>query len=231
MLALLVPIWGLVVGLLALKQHEKRRALGFMVPSAVMIMFLLAVKLSGLPNNPAVVGYDIVGGTPINAAPTDPVEQELLAAANNVTSIAPRMIDADTRLDGAFVGPQRTFTYLYTLPKVLSLMPPGEFDKKLAPNIKRAGCASKQLQPFFEHDVVVTYKYRANDGTELGSVQMSKKLCPRKVAAPKAAPASAPVASAPAAEPAPPAPPEPTQLPESLAPSAAPPAPPEQPAQ
>jgi len=216
--ALLIPFWGLALGLLALKQRDTRRALGFLVPSGVMLLFILAVNLADLQHNPALITSDAAEASAPASTPANPVQQELLAAANNVTSNAPRMIDADTRLDGAFVGPGLTFTYLYTLPKVVSPLQPGYFSSKLVPNIKKAGCASRQLQAFFEHEVVVVYKYRANDGTELGSVAMSKKLCPRKPLPPKA-PASAPAAqaaSAPAAEPAPP--PEPTALPESLSP-------------
>lgn len=199
-IALLIPLWGLVHGLMALKKQDKKRAWIFLAPSGAMLLFILAVKLSGLANNVDAMASDASApsasaSTPTSSAPADAVEQELLTAANNVTKVAPQMLDAETRLDGAFAGPGHTFTYLYTLTKrAASQLKPGYFDAKVAPSLKRAGCASKQLQFFFDNKVEVTYKYRGSDGAPLGTVTMSRNTCPRKPAVAKNPDASAPEA-------------------------------------
>jgi hypothetical protein len=227
--SLLIPIWGLGIGLMALQKKETRRALTFLVPAGVMILFILIVKLSGIADTTelyasapgSAVADEASSAQGMENLPEE-VMKELLTAANNVTRVAPRMIDANTRLDGAFAGPGATFTYLYTLPKVVSTqMQPGYFDSKVAPNLKRAVCASRQLQFFFDNKVVVTYKYRGNDGAPIGSIMFSGKTC-RKPAPPKAASAPAleaqPSEEASAPEPVPASAPE--REPELLTPDA-----------
>jgi uncharacterized RDD family membrane protein YckC len=106
------------------------------------------------------------------------IEAELLSAAKDVARTAPKMIDADTRLDGATAGPGLTFTYLYSLPNIeSSQVQPGAFDTHLAPKVKEAACASNKLKPFFDNHVEVQYEYRGKDGSRIGTIVLDRETC------------------------------------------------------
>ena len=106
------------------------------------------------------------------------IEAELSAAANEVTRSAPKMLDADTRLDGAVAGPGLKFTFLYTLPNIESTkVAPGIFDAKIAPNVTNSACKSGPLKHFFDNNVSVFYSFRGKDGLQVGSVEVDRIKC------------------------------------------------------
>lgn len=106
------------------------------------------------------------------------IENKLIGIANEVTRSAPKMLDTDTRLDGAVAGPGLKFTYLYTLPNIESAqVAPGVFNTKLARTIENSACGSSQLKPFFDSNVSVIYDYRGKDGSRIGSVEVNRIKC------------------------------------------------------
>ncbi len=113
-----------------------------------------------------------------NSIASSAIESELSLAADQVTRGAPKMVDAQTRLDGAVAGPGLKFTYLYTLPNIESTkVAPGIFDAKVAPNVTNSACKSVSLKYFFDHNVSVFYDFRGKDGLQVGSVEVDRIKC------------------------------------------------------
>ena len=168
-LSLIIPSWGLLVGLIALIKRESRRGLTMISLSVLMIAVVsvvrLVVKLNEKPADLANV-----------SSPS--IEAVLLSTANEVTRSAPQMIDAETRLDGAVAGPGLTFTYLYTLPNLeSSQVQPGVFDASFTPKVKKAACASNYFSSFFDLNVTVKLEYRGKSGSRIGAIILDRKTC------------------------------------------------------
>jgi len=165
-LSCVIPGWGLLIGIIALIKRETRRAVTMIAISSILITVIVVLKL--LEPRESL--------EPPRAS--NSMESQLLSAANEVTRTSPKMIDAETRLDGAVAGPGLVFTYLFTLPNVkASDVQPGTFDSLLAPDIKKSGCSTLQLKPFFENGVLVKYEYRGSDGQRIGAVALDRISC------------------------------------------------------
>lgn len=106
------------------------------------------------------------------------MDSRLLVVANEVTRTAPKMIDADTRLDGAVAGPGLSFTYLFSLPNVASTdVAPSAFNDTM-PLVRKSACGSRDIKElFFDNSVTVNYLYRGSDGKEIGTVTVTREVC------------------------------------------------------
>lgn len=190
-LSIFMPTGGLLIGLIALAKREHKRSFTMMAISGVIIALSVVWRLSENaqpPQVPVATGDHWRGATEHseNAQPsqvpvdteTPSMESQLLAAAKEVTRLAPQKIDADTRLDGAVAGPGLSFTYLLSLPNVASTeVAQGEFDANFAPNVRKSACGSAELKQFFDNNVTVHYVYRGHDGGEIGTVSLSRAIC------------------------------------------------------
>ena len=114
-------------------------------------------------------------------APAVILQQELQQAANRVNASSPRMIDAMTRLDGAYAGPGSLFTYDYTLTNIrVSLLAPATLQTvrwRLSANVRQAVCAGSALQPMLRAGASVRFYYRDEIGQELALVSVSSADC------------------------------------------------------
>jgi Zn-dependent protease with chaperone function/Tfp pilus assembly major pilin PilA len=204
--ALFVPRFGLgggmagllmmvaVIGILAaisipayqdyVNRAKQAQAQSAQIPSPLESNDLPPTQSSNIPNNPFdSQPRDKVAPSEFNDRPATSrsIEDEILAAANEVTRNGPKMVDADTRLDGAVAGPGLRFTFLYTLPNIESTqVAPGVFDTTFAPTVKNSACASSQLKPFFDNNVSVIYDYRGKDGSRIGVVEVNRIKCGSK---------------------------------------------------
>ena len=118
------------------------------------------------------------GATPL---PPPILQQELTQAANSVNATAPRMIDGDTRLDGAHAGPGSLFTYEYTLTNVraarLSAAALENLRWRLSAHVRRAVCRGSALQPMLRTGTTVRFHYRDPDGREVATVSVASADC------------------------------------------------------
>lgn len=98
------------------------------------------------------------------------LENNLSEAEREVNRTAPKMLDAETRLDGAKAGPGKKFTYEYTL-----LSPNDEYDhvawqKNVVPAIRERITKSRELRPFFKDGVTLVYAYHTGDGALIDEI-------------------------------------------------------------
>lgn len=170
-LSLLVPGWGLLVGLIALVKGELKRAGTMMAISAALIALLIGIGFYQRPSSS-------------NAPPLSAHTYEaymLPAMAEQLNQSAPRNVDAETRFDQAVAGPGRSFTYRFTLLNVPSKnIAPGKFDETIVSAILKSDCALPNVKEFFSHNIDVKYEYRGNDGPLIWTVLMTPALCAGK---------------------------------------------------
>lgn len=114
-------------------------------------------------------------------APAPILKQELTEAANGVNAMAPRMIDAVTRLDGAHAGPGSLFTYEYTLTNMrVARLSPASLESlrwRLSAHVRQAVCRGTALQPMLRTGTTVRFHYRDQDGREVATVAVSSADC------------------------------------------------------
>lgn len=91
--------------------------------------------------------------------------------------VAPRQLDADTRLDGASPLPgQFTYNYAITSTPAAGLRP--DLAQQLRPSLRDNLCANEVLVQVLEADMRVVYSYRGSDGGQGFRVSSRKGDCP-----------------------------------------------------
>lgn len=116
------------------------------------------------------------GATQFNS--TRSLQKRLSEIAGQANGAAPAEIDPDTRLDSAKAGPGLRLTIAYTLVNAGSNgIDSTNFERKLAPTIKKASCANPDLGPLIDRGVVVLLEYRGNQGDPLGTVNVDRETC------------------------------------------------------
>jgi Zn-dependent protease with chaperone function/Tfp pilus assembly major pilin PilA len=105
------------------------------------------------------------------------IENELAAAAKEISRTAPKKVDEDTLLDGAIAGPGLKLTFLYTLPNIETAQISAEAFNSFAPSVIKSACATAQLKSFFDNNVTISYEYRGKDGSRIGAVDVDRSKC------------------------------------------------------
>jgi hypothetical protein len=136
----------------------------------------LAVKVIGMVLVAAVavgVGVFIVPKLPVyKQYKASEVESRLTEsfelAAEQINSLVPKMIDNDTRLDKATVGPGPRLTYHYTLPNRKS----GEVDADLMQSILKSDiaakvCSNEEMKNALQYGGIYSYSYSGNDNVSI----------------------------------------------------------------
>lgn len=117
------------------------------------------------------------GGGPTSAESIQ-LLRKLHQIAGQANQAAPADIDANTRLDGAKVGPGLRLTTTYTLVNSqVQGMNGTTFQTKLTPVIREGSCANSELRPLIDRGVVVVLEYRGNDGSPIGTVSIDRTTC------------------------------------------------------
>ena len=120
----------------------------------------------------------------IVSAPSTPTQQEvetkliegLTIGANEINKKAPIMIDNETRLDRATVGPGLRFVYQYTFPNYTSNnIDANWLYKNLQPKVTVAACS--EMKSSLEYGVIYVYTYSGNDGVEIARFEIGQKDC------------------------------------------------------
>jgi hypothetical protein len=92
------------------------------------------------------------------------IDDRLSKAERDVNRASPKMLDEETRLDGAKAGPGRRFTYRYTLLSRKSEIDRSTWENTAAPAIRGRIKQARELRSLFEDGVTLVYRYDTLDG-------------------------------------------------------------------
>ena len=110
-------------------------------------------------------------------------EKQLQEAADSLNQNAPRMIDAQTRLDRAELGAGLVFTYEYTLvnQRIAGLAPESleRFQRQIRQRLNKLACEEHKLDSLLRLATAVKYVYRDRDGTTVATAVMTSADCLR----------------------------------------------------
>lgn len=118
--------------------------------------------------------------------PSKPSQKEIEAkliegfekVAKQVNAGTPTMVDEDTRMDKATVGPGVRITYHYTFPKYSSIDVDSEWIiSNLRPVVKSKVCASKEMKPSLQYGGVYSFSYSGSDGVRIAKFQVDRNDC------------------------------------------------------
>lgn len=119
-------------------------------------------------------------------SPSKPTEKEIMTklaegfelAAKQINDSAPTMVDEETRMDGASVGPGALLTYHYTFPNYSSRdIESALIQTNVFPSVKRGVCSSKEMKPSLQYGGKYTYSYSGNDGVHIGEFTIDRHDC------------------------------------------------------
>jgi hypothetical protein len=106
------------------------------------------------------------------------LQRKIAQIAGQANGAAPAVVDADTRLDGAKVGPGLRLTVMYTLLNAESNgVTSATFEALLAPTVKENSCANPDLRPLIDQGVVVALEYRGRRSDPIGTVNVNRGTC------------------------------------------------------
>ena len=118
--------------------------------------------------------------------PSKPTEQEVIAklaeglefAAKQINNSAPIMVDEETRMDGASVGPGVLVTYHHTFLNYSSSdIDSGLIQSNVLPTVRSNVCSSKEMKPSLQYGAKYTYSYSGNDGVLIGEFTIDRNDC------------------------------------------------------
>lgn len=118
--------------------------------------------------------------------PSKPSQKEIEAkliegfekAVKQVNASAPTMVDEDTRMDKATVGPGARVTYHYTFPKYSSRdIDSGWIISNLQPVVKSKVCSSEEMKPSLQFGGVYSFSYSGSDGVRIASFEVDGNDC------------------------------------------------------
>jgi hypothetical protein len=110
-------------------------------------------------------------------------EKQLQEAVDSLNQNAPRMIDAQTRLDRVELGAGLVFTYEYTLVNqhMAGLAPESleRFQRGIRQRLNKLACEEHKLDSLLRLATAVKYVYRDRDGTTVATAVMTSADCLR----------------------------------------------------
>jgi hypothetical protein len=96
--------------------------------------------------------------------------------AKKINDNAPTMLDENTRLDWASVGPGARLTYHYTLTKYSSEdIDPNSITNNVRPFLKNKVCAKMEESP--QSGGTYVFSYSGNNGVQIASFQFDRNDC------------------------------------------------------
>lgn len=125
-------------------------------------------------------------GKEVGKAAMKPSQQEVEAklvegftkAANQYNQRLPMMVDQDTRLDKATVGPGPRAVYHHTFPKYTSRdIDANWLQTNLRPEVMRKVCASADMKKSLQYGGIYVYAYSGSDGVEITRFEIDRNDC------------------------------------------------------
>lgn len=148
--------------------------LGFLVMLIVMLIAGIIIKAIGKN-----IGKSVF-------APAKPITQQLetsmiegfTTAAQQINQQGSMMVDKDTRMDRASVGPGARLTYHYTFPNYSSR----DIDSNLLlanlrPAVKKNVCTNEKMKPSLQYGGIFAYAYSGSDKVEVARFEIDRNDC------------------------------------------------------
>ena len=119
-------------------------------------------------------------------SPSKPSQQEVEAkliegfttAANQINKKVPMMVDEETRLDRATVGPGARVVYHHTFPRYTSRdIDANWLHTDLRPEVMRKVCDSKGMRKSLQYGGKYVYSYSGSDGVEITRFEIDRNDC------------------------------------------------------
>ncbi len=99
-------------------------------------------------------------------------------AAKQINAGVPRLIDSETRLDKASVGPGPKVVYHHTFINYSSKKLTAEkLQKSLRPEVTGKVCSSADMKASLQYGGSYVYSYSGNDGAEIVRFEIDRKTC------------------------------------------------------
>ena len=113
---------------------------------------------------------------------TKEIEAKLIegftSAANEINQKCPMMIDEETRLDRASVGPGPRAVYHLTLPNYKSNdIDPSLIRTKVRPEVVEKVCNSEKMKKSLQLGGIYVYSYHGNDAVKIASFEVDRSDC------------------------------------------------------
>lgn len=154
-----------------------KKLLGIIGSIATLFATLIAIGIGGD------IGK-IAGKAAFSSSKPSPQEVEarliegFTQAVNQYKPMFPMMLDKETRLDNATVGPGPRLVYHYTFIDYTS----GNIDANTLSSNFRAGvtrkvCASSNMKKPLQYGGIYVYAYSGNDGIEVGRIEIDRNDC------------------------------------------------------
>lgn len=152
-----------------------------MLKKILSVLGLIAIVIAGSIGRQ--IGKELSNPAITSSTPSPPKIEEILKtgliiAADKINKQGPIMVDADTRMDSASVGPGSRLTYFYTLPKYSSKdVESNWLHNSVKPVVKMNVCASKEMKPVLQYGATLVYAYNGNNGKEITRFEINKNDC------------------------------------------------------
>jgi hypothetical protein len=143
-----------------------------------VLSILIVVAIEG--------GFTNLYGRSWFAPPSKNSQQQLEAkviegmntAAQMINQQGPTMIDKETRIDRASVGPGAMFTYHHTFINYTSRdLDQNWLQTKLQPQVKKNVCANEKMKPTLQYGGIYVYSYVGSDKVKIGSFTIDRNDC------------------------------------------------------
>lgn len=108
----------------------------------------------------------------------DTLIESFKKAAEQINATTPIMVDDDTRMDQATVGPGALVTYHYTFPNYSSRdITPIWITDTLRSVVKNNVCGSKEMKPSLQYGGAYAFSYSGSDGIAIASFHLDRNDC------------------------------------------------------
>ena len=108
----------------------------------------------------------------------DKVIEGFELAAQQLNAMTPVMVDQETRIDKATVGPGAQMTYHYTFPKFASKdIDVSMMSATVFPIIRDGVCTSPEMKPSLQYGGKYAYSYSGSDGVHIMKFVIGKSDC------------------------------------------------------
>jgi hypothetical protein len=190
--ALYIPVMVLVANIIAYKRLTKTgittwdKAGSFLVQhrrigSARIIVYVVVTFIGmAISDNFGKPIFQMAFG-PSKPTPQQ-IEEELTKglaiAVQQINERGPTLLDENTRLDRASVGPGSRVTYYFSLPHYSSQeIDASLFRDNYYPEVRKRVCANKDMAPSLRHGATYVYSYSGNNGVTITSFEVRQSDC------------------------------------------------------
>jgi hypothetical protein len=152
-----------------------------MMKKILPVLGIIAVLIAGAIGG----GFGKLVGTSL-VEPDRPTSQEIEVkliegfkkAAKQVNRNTPTMVDKDTRMDRATVGPGARVTYHHTFLNYTSKdIDPNWLRTNLRPVVKKNVCANEDMKASLQYGGIYIFSYSGNDGIKIASFEIDRNDC------------------------------------------------------